>query len=123
MASSKVCVLQAVVELAEEFVEQVAGGGSVAVAVFSPPPVVLAGGLAVGGRRERPHPADVGEPVVLDMAVGDRDGSPRGAGDGCRSGVGLQRPGIGEPARSSPISASTRAPVESASPGKLVMTA
>ena len=29
-------VLQAVVELAEEFVEQIAGGGGVAVAVFSP---------------------------------------------------------------------------------------
>jgi hypothetical protein len=54
----------------------------VAVAVFSPAAVVLGGGLAVGGGREGPHPADVGEPVVLDMPVRDRQGSPRGAGDG-----------------------------------------
>ena len=68
-----------------------------AVAVFSPAAVVLARRLTVGGGRERPHPADVGEPVVLDMPVRDRQGSPRGANDGSRSGVGLQRPGIGEP--------------------------
>jgi hypothetical protein len=68
-------VLQTVVELAEKFVEQVAGGGGVAVAVFSPLAVVLPGRLTVGGGRERPHPADVGEPVVLDMPVRDRQGS------------------------------------------------
>jgi hypothetical protein len=90
-------VLQTVVELADTFVEQVAGGGGVAVAVFSPAAVVLAGGLAVGGGRERPHPADVGVPVVLDTPVRDRQGSSRGAGDGCGSRVGLQRPGVGEP--------------------------
>jgi len=39
--------LQAVVELAEEFVEQMAGGGSMTVPVFAPLPVVLAGGLTV----------------------------------------------------------------------------
>jgi hypothetical protein len=61
------------VELAEEFVEQVAVGGGVAVAVFSPALVVLAGGLVVGGGRKGPHPADVGQPVVLDVAVGDGD--------------------------------------------------
>jgi hypothetical protein len=44
-----------------------------------------------------PHPADVGEPVVLDMPVRDRQGSPRGAGHGNRSGVGLQRPSNGVP--------------------------
>jgi hypothetical protein len=67
-------VLEAVVELSEEFVEQVSGGGGVAVAAFSPTPVVLAGGLVGRGRREGPHPADVGQPVVLDVAVeGPRD--------------------------------------------------
>jgi hypothetical protein len=45
-------VLEAVVELAEEFVEQVAGGGGMAVAGFPPLAVMLAGGLAVGGSRE-----------------------------------------------------------------------
>ena len=99
-------VLQAVVELAEEFVEQVAGSGGVAVAVFSPAPVVPAGGLVVGSRRKGPHPADVGEPVVLDVAVRDRDRSPRGPSNRGGSGVGLQRSGVAEPARSSPISAS-----------------
>ena len=58
-------------ELAEEFVEQVAVGGGVAVAVFPSLAVMLAGGFAVGGSREGPHPADVGEPVVLDLAVRD----------------------------------------------------
>jgi len=43
-------VLQAVVELADQFVEQVEGGGGVAVAVFSPELVVLAGGFAMRGR-------------------------------------------------------------------------
>ena len=36
-------------ELAEKFVEEVAGGGGVAVAIFSPVAVVLAGWFAVGG--------------------------------------------------------------------------
>ena len=59
-----------------------AGGGGVAVTVFSPLPVVLAGGLVVGGGCKGPHPADVGEPVVLDMTVSDGDRSPGGPGDG-----------------------------------------
>lgn len=66
-------VLEAVVELSEELVEQVSGGGGVTVTVFSPTPIVLAGGLVVGSRRKGPHPADIGQPVVLDMAVGDGD--------------------------------------------------
>lgn len=44
-------------ELAEEFVEQMAGGGAVAVAEFATVPVVLAGGLVVGGGGEGPDPA------------------------------------------------------------------
>jgi hypothetical protein len=58
-------VLQAVVELAEELVEQVPGRGGVTVTVFSSASIVLAGGLVVGGGGKGPHPADVGEPVVL----------------------------------------------------------
>jgi hypothetical protein len=94
----------------------------VAVAVFSPAAIVLAGGLTVGGRRERPHPADVGEPVVLDMPVRDRQGSPRGA-DGSDPAEAFSARASANRARSSPISASTCAPVESANPGKLMMIA
>jgi hypothetical protein len=78
-------VLEAVVQLAEEFVEQIAGGGGMTVAVLPPLAVVLAGGLTVGGSRKGPHPADVGQSVVLDMAMGNRQGSARGTGDGCGS--------------------------------------
>jgi hypothetical protein len=46
-------VLEAVVELSEEFVEEVSGGGGVAVAVFAPLAVMLARGLIGGGGRER----------------------------------------------------------------------
>ena len=58
------------IELAEEFVEQVAGCGSVAVTVFTPLAVMPASRFEVRGSRECPHPAGVGQPVVLDMAVG-----------------------------------------------------
>jgi hypothetical protein len=61
----------AVVELSEEFVEQMPGGGAVAVAVLSSAPVVLAGGWAVGGGGEGPDPAGGGESVVFDVAVSD----------------------------------------------------
>ena len=70
-------------ELSEELVEQVSGGGGVTVTVFSPAPIVLAGGLVVGSRGKGPHPADVGEPVVLDMTVSDGDRSPGCPGDWC----------------------------------------
>src|SRR5271166_314769 len=88
--------LQAVVDLAEEFVEQVADGGAVAVAVFSPAPVVLTGRGAVGGRGEGPDPAGGGESVVFDVAVGDADGASGGPDDGRGSGVGLQCAHVGE---------------------------
>ena len=50
-------VLQAVVELPEEPVEQVACRGSVAVPLFPPTAVVLAGRLAVGRGSEHPDRA------------------------------------------------------------------
>jgi hypothetical protein len=64
-------VLQAVVELAEKFVEQMAVGGGVSVAVLAPLTIMAPGWLVAGGGGECPHPADVGQPVVLDMAMGD----------------------------------------------------
>ena len=63
--------LQAVVELAEHFVEQVAQRGGVTVAVVSAVSVVLAGGALVDGSVGGPDPADRGEAVVLDAAMGD----------------------------------------------------
>jgi hypothetical protein len=75
-------VLEAVIELAEELVEQIAVGGGMTVPVFPPLAVVLASRLTVGGGRKGPHPTDVGESVVLDMTMGDRQGSARCTGDG-----------------------------------------
>ena len=63
--------MQAVVELAEQLVEQAPVGCSVAVTVFSALPVVRAGGFAVRGGSERPDPSGVGHAVVLDAAVTD----------------------------------------------------
>jgi hypothetical protein len=37
--------------------------------------VVPAGGLTVGGGRKGPRPGDVRKPIVLDMAMRDRQGS------------------------------------------------
>ena len=90
-------MLQAVVELAEEFVEQVSGSCGVPVAMVAALSIVLACPLMGGGGGECPHPADIGQPVVLDLPVGDADGPPGGAGDRGGSGVGLQRTGVGEP--------------------------
>lgn len=60
--------LQAVVELAEHFVEQVTQGGGVPVAVVAAAAVVPAGGAGVDGSVGGPDPTDGGEPVVLDAA-------------------------------------------------------
>ena len=45
-----------VVELSEEFVEQMAGGGAVAVAVVTTLAIMLAGWLIGGGGGKGPHP-------------------------------------------------------------------
>jgi len=67
-----------------------------AVAAFSPAPVMLSGRWAVCDGGKGPDLAGGSEAVVFDAAMGDADGAPRGPGDGRGSGVGLQRPGIGE---------------------------
>ncbi len=62
-------MLKAAVDLPDQFVKQVPGGGAVAVTVFSAATVMLARWFAVRGGSERPDPACGGEPVVLDMSV------------------------------------------------------
>lgn len=76
-------------ELAEELVEEVAGSGGITVAVVTPLAVVLAGGLAARGCGECPHPVNVSEPVVLDVAMGNGDRPSGGASDRRGSGAGL----------------------------------
>jgi hypothetical protein len=112
-----------VVELAEHAVEQVSQGGGVPVAVGSSAVVVIFGWSWSGQGGEGPEESGGVEPVVFDTAAGDGDAPAGGAGDGGGAGVGLERAGVGEPGAVVPVSASTRAPVRSARPGKLVMIA
>jgi hypothetical protein len=75
--------------------------------VFASLLVVAACGSGFGCRAERPDKAGGGKPVVFDRALGDGDAAPGGAGDRCRSGIGLSaRASVNQP-RSSPISASS----------------
>jgi hypothetical protein len=73
-SASRVVVLsglQAVPELADLSVEQVAEGWCVRVVVVSAAAVVSGGGLVVRDGGEGPDPAGGGEPVVLDPAEAD----------------------------------------------------
>ena len=88
--------LQAVVELAEHAVVEVAQGCGVAVAVVAACQVVSAGGSFAAGRDERPDESDGGKSVVLHVPVSDADAAPRGFGDGRRPGERLQCSGVGE---------------------------
>lgn len=86
-------------------------------------PVAGFGGFAVGGGDEGPEPADGGEAVVLDRPAGDGDRAPDVRATGADPAYALSTRASEKRMRSSPISARTRAPVESARPGKLVMIA
>ena len=88
--------MQAVVELAEHAVVEVAQGRGVAVAVITACQVVRTGGSFAAGRDERPDESDGGEPVVLHVPVGDADAPPGGFGDRRGPGERLQRSGVGE---------------------------
>ena len=88
--------LQAVVELAEHAVVEVAQGCGVAVTVVAASQVVRAGGSLAAGRDERPDESDGGEAVVLHVPVGDADAAPGGFGHRCGPGERLQRSGVGE---------------------------
>ena len=87
---------QAVVQAAEEAVEQVALRGGVVVTGVSAAVVVSAGAGRGGQCGERPAVACVGESVVFDPPVHHRDRLAAGTGHGCRAGVGLKRAGVGE---------------------------
>lgn len=89
---------QAVVQAAEESVEEVPEGGGVTVAVFSAALVMGAGLSRMGGCDERPDEPDSGKAIVLDAAEGHRQASPGGPGHRGGSGVCLQRAGVEEAA-------------------------
>lgn len=88
--------VQAVVELAEELVEQMSLGLVVPVAGGAAGVEVAACSGAGFGRGQCPDAADGGQAPVFDGPVHDHRFSAAGAGDGCRSGVGLQTPWVGE---------------------------
>src|SRR5579859_712416 len=87
---------QAVVEAADEAVEQVSLGGGVPVAGGAAAVVVGSGTGGGGEGGERPVVPGGGEPLVLDAAVLDGPGLAAGFGDGGGAGVGLEAFSIGE---------------------------
>ena len=88
--------VQAVVQLAEEFVEQVSLGLVVPVSGGAAGVVVAAGARGGAQRGQRPDRADGGQAPVFDMPVHDNGFLAAGAGDGCGSGVGFEPAGVGE---------------------------
>ena len=89
--------VQAVVELAEEFVEQVPLGLAVPVSGGAAGVEVSAGAWGTAQRGQRPDRADRGEAVVFDMAMQDNGFLAAGPGDGGGSGEGFEPAGIGKP--------------------------
>ena len=92
----EVAGLEAVVQLAEEFVEQVSLGLAVPVSGGAAGVVVAARtwGVAHGGQRA--DRADRGQAAVLDVAVQHHGFLAAGGGDRGGSGAGLQTAGVGE---------------------------
>ena len=88
--------LQAVVQLAEEFVEQVSLGLAVPVSGGAAGVEVAAGAGRGAQRRQRPHRADGGQAPVFDMPMQHNGFLAAGAGDRGGSGEGFQPAGIGE---------------------------
>jgi hypothetical protein len=88
--------LEAVVDLAQEAVEQIPLGGRVPVSCATSTSVVLVGSFEALQGREGPEESCCHEPVVLDEPPAHVGLLPGGAGDRRRAGVGLQRPCIGE---------------------------
>jgi hypothetical protein len=115
--------LQAVVALAGHAVIEVAQGRGVAVAVVAARQVVSAGGSLAAGGNERPDESEGGKPVVLHVPVGDADAAPRSFVTGADPAKAFNARASTNRVRSSPISASSRAPVRAASPTNEVMIA
>lgn len=88
--------LQAVMELAEELVEQVPLGLAVPVSGGAAGIEVAAGARGAAQRRQRPYRADGGQAPVFDMPVCHDGFLAAGAGDRRRSGEGLQPARVGE---------------------------
>jgi hypothetical protein len=88
--------LQAVVELAEEFVEQVPLGLVVPVAGRAAGIEVSARSRRCAQRAECPDRADGGQALVFDVPMQHNGFLAAGAGDGRRPGVGLKTAGVGE---------------------------
>jgi hypothetical protein len=84
--------LEAVVETADEPVEQVALGGDVTVAGGSAAVVVSSGPGSGDQGGEGPEVAGGGEALDLNPSVHHREGLAAGAGHENGAGVGLQRP-------------------------------
>jgi hypothetical protein len=90
--------LQAVVQLAEEFVEQVSLGLVVPVSGGAAGIIVAAGAGRAAQGGQRPDRTDGGKTPVFDMAVQHHGFLAAGAGDRGGSGEGFQPAGIGKPA-------------------------
>lgn len=86
--------VQAVVELSEEFVEQVSLGLVVPISGGAAGAEVAAGSWGRAQRCQRPYRADGVEAAVFDMAVQDNGFLATGAGDGRRSGECFESAGI-----------------------------
>ena len=88
--------LEAVVELAEELVEQVSLGLMVPVSGVAAGVEVSTCAGRGAQRSQRPDGSDGGQAPVLDVSVQHHGFLAAGAGDRCRPGVGLQSAGVGE---------------------------
>ena len=88
--------LQAVVELAEEFVEQVSLGLAVPVSGGAAGIEVASGAGRGAQRGQRPHRADRSQAPVFDMPMCDNGFLSAGAGDRGRAGEGFQPASFGE---------------------------
>lgn len=98
-------VSQAVVEAADHSVEEVPLGGRVAISGLTSAVVVSPRPIGMGHRREGPHVADPGQPLVLHPSGRDGHALAGVAGDRGATRVSLQPSGVGEP---SPVVADFR---------------
>ncbi len=116
--------LEAVVQLAEELVEQVALGADMPVAVVSSPLVVGPTRKIVEQRRAHPCVACRGDSVVLCAAVANMVTLAGVSGDRRRAGIRFECSSIGEALGIvADFGQKARAPVSAPAPGMLVMMA